>query len=53
MLIEGAPDPDRPWAALARRLRALPRSPATYGRLETLPRFLRHQVAMQRRKRRG
>lgn len=52
-LLEGAPDPERPFAALSARLKALDRSPETYGRLESVPRFLRQQIAMQLRKRLG
>ncbi|UWQ21578.1 hypothetical protein [Jannaschia sp. W003] len=47
-----APDPARPFASVAAMLRAQEGSPPTYGRLESLPRALRQQVAMQLRKRR-
>lgn len=46
-------DPDRPFAALAAWLRALPASPETFGTLERALPFLHRQAAMQLRKRLG
>lgn len=53
ILIAGDPDPDSPFASIKAALTALDRSPPTYGRLESMPRFVRHQLAMQLRKRFG
>ncbi len=44
-------DPDRPFKSLEAWLRACRRSPESYGALQGLSGFLRHQVAMQIRKR--
>jgi len=53
-VLPGPPDPERPAAWIKERLRELRESPPQFGRLETLPRFCRYQVAMQlRRFRRG
>ncbi len=46
-------DPDRPFATLRTWLESQTRSPRIYGRRERLPVFLRHQIAMQLRKRVG
>lgn len=51
--LDSAPDPDRPFADIAARLKALPHSPPTYGPLVPLLPFLRQQLAMQLRKRFG
>lgn len=53
-VLPGPPDPERPAAWVKARLRELRESPSQFGRLESLPRFCRYQVAMQlRRFRRG
>ncbi|ETX12783.1 hypothetical protein OCH239_17105 [Roseivivax halodurans JCM 10272] len=44
---------ERPFAALADALQTLDASPPRYGHLESLPRAVRQQVAMQWRKRAG
>jgi hypothetical protein len=44
-------DNEAPFAALRRYLEGLEASPKTFGRLETLPGFVRSQVAMQVQKR--
>lgn len=46
-VLEGTLDPLRPAADLLRRVRALREQPRTYGRGETLPRFLRDQASLQ------
>lgn len=48
-VLEGAVDPLRPAADLLRRVRTLREQPRTYGRGETLPRFLRAQAGLQLR----
>lgn len=48
-VLEGALDPLRPAADLLRRVRTLREQPRTYGRGETLPRFLRDQASLQLR----
>ena len=48
-VLEGALDPLRPAEDLLRRVRALREQPRTYGRGETLPRFLRDQASLQLR----
>ncbi len=48
-VLEGALDPLRPAKDLLRRVRALREQPRTYGRGETLPRFLRDQASLQLR----
>ncbi|WP_428929740.1 hypothetical protein [Marinibacterium sp. SX1] len=53
VLLDVDPGSDRPFERIAAALRALTVSPPTYGRLESGPRFLHRQVAMQRRKRFG
>lgn len=50
-VLPGRLDPSRPTASLLQAVRAQTTQPATYGRLEGLVRFCRHQVAMQLRKR--
>jgi hypothetical protein len=48
-VLEGALDLLRPAEDLLRRVRALREQPRTYGRGETLPRFLRDQASLQLR----
>ena len=48
-ILETALDPLRPAEDLLRQVRALREQPRTYGRGETLPRFLRHQASLQLR----
>jgi hypothetical protein len=48
-VLEGALDPLRPAEDLLQRVRALREQPRTYGRGETLPRFLRDQASLQLR----
>lgn len=48
-MLEGTLDPLRPAGDLLRRVRALREQPRTYGRGETLPRFLRDQASLQLR----
>jgi hypothetical protein len=48
---EVALDNQAPFAALRGYLEGLEASPRTFGRLETLPGFVRSQVAMQVQKR--
>jgi hypothetical protein len=48
-VLEGVIDPLRPAEDLLRRVRALREQPPTYGRGETLPRFLRDQARLQLR----
>jgi hypothetical protein len=48
-VLEGALEPLRPAEDLLRRVRALREQPRTYGRGETLPRFLRDQASLQLR----
>jgi hypothetical protein len=43
-------DLDRPAASLRRTVRELKESPRTFGRLESLPRFVHRQVSMQLRR---
>lgn len=52
-VVEAALDPDAPFAALARWLRARRASPAVYGRLERPLAFFGRQIAMQVRGRAG
>jgi hypothetical protein len=44
-------DPQAPFATLKRYLEGLDASPEVFGRLESLPGFVRSQVAMQIQKR--
>lgn len=48
-VLEGTLDPLRPAEDLLRKIRALREQPRTYGRGETLPRFLRDQASLQLR----
>ena len=48
-VLEGALDASRPAEDLLRRVRSLREQPRTYGRGETLPRFLRDQASLQLR----
>ena len=48
-VLETALDPLRPAEDLLRRVRALREQPCTYGRGETLPRFLQAQASLQLR----
>lgn len=48
-VLEGPLDLRRPAEELLRRVRALREQPRTYGRGETLPRFLRNQATLQLR----
>lgn len=48
-VLEGALDPLRPAEDLLLRVRTLREQPRTYGRGETLPRFLRDQASLQLR----
>jgi len=50
-VMPGPLDPEHPAATTLDWLRACGRQPATFGRLESLARFARDQVAMQLRKR--
>jgi hypothetical protein len=50
---EVALDAKAPFAALKGYLEGLETSPSTFGRLESLPGFIRSQVAMQVQKRRA
>ena len=50
-VLVGEVDEGRPAASICDRLAALRAQPRTYGRFESLPRFVRYQVAMQALKR--
>lgn len=49
-LLEGGLDEERPAADLRRRIRELREGPRAFGRLAPLPRFVRDQVALRRRR---